>query len=219
MNDELNDGFERFSLSQAAKELGVSVPSARRLIFSGKLQGFKVKKGEKERWEVRRSEVFRLKHSGDEVVEAITEEPDENWVAPATKRSRKHSEAFEASEAVPLTAHLAALDLARAQIERLAHQVEESQRMMLNAERARMAIEAQTQHQVAQYQRILSEQAESLAEERALRMSLELQKQAEEATRPPSDSLDQAPPVVDTPTKRRGWGSRLKGWLLGEKAV
>ena len=38
VNDEVS---ERFTLAQAAKILGISVPTARRLIFSEKLRGFK----------------------------------------------------------------------------------------------------------------------------------------------------------------------------------
>lgn len=49
VNDEVS---ERFTLAQAAKILGIWVPTARRLIFSEKLRGFKkVIKGEKERWQ------------------------------------------------------------------------------------------------------------------------------------------------------------------------
>lgn len=47
----------RLTLSQAADILGVSVPGVRRLVFSGKLKGTKVKRGEKERWEIERSEL------------------------------------------------------------------------------------------------------------------------------------------------------------------
>lgn len=120
---------------------------------------------------------------------------------------------------VPLSAHLAALDLAKTQLEFLQRQAEESQRVAMQAERAKYSLEAQ----LAQYQRVLAESAESLAEERAMRLVAEA-KAAEVPVSPSNDlvvpalPVDQAPPVLlDTPTRRRGWGSRLKGWLLGEK--
>lgn len=120
---------------------------------------------------------------------------------------------------VPLSAHLAALDLAKTQLEFLQRQSEESQRVAMQAERAKYSLEAQ----LAQYQRVLAESAESLAEERAMRLVAEA-KAAEVPVSPSNDlvvpalPVDQAPPVLlDTPTRRRGWGSRLKGWLLGEK--
>ena len=120
---------------------------------------------------------------------------------------------------VPLSAHLAALDLAKTQLEFLQRQSEESQRVAMQAERAKYSLEAQ----LAQYQRVLAESAESLAEERAMRLVAEA-KAAEVPVSPSNDlvvpalPVDQAAPVLlDTPTRRRGWGSRLKGWLLGEK--
>ena len=224
-----NDGFERFTLSQAAKELGISIPSARRLIFKGKLQGFKVKKGDKERWELLRSEVFRLKHSEVNIAEAFTQEPDENWSELKATHTPKASEGFEAFEqSVPLAAHLVAIELARDQIAHLQRLFEESQRMMLHAERTKTAIEAQSQHQIAQYQRVLAESSESLAEERAMRLAAEAKALELAAIESKKEALEESAPatpvdlvatVAASPTKRRGWGSRLKVWLLGEKAV
>lgn len=120
---------------------------------------------------------------------------------------------------VPLSAHLAALELAKMQLEFLQRQAEESQRVAMQAERAKYSLEAQ----LAQYQRVLAESAESLAEERAMRLVAEA-KAAEVPLSPSNDLIvpalhvDQASSLlVGTPAKRRGWGSRLKGWLLGEK--
>ena len=70
---------------------------------------------------------------------------------------------------VPLVAHLAALDLAGKQMERMANQLEQERRRSETAERAKMSLEAQ----LGQYQRALSENAESLAEERAKRIAAE----------------------------------------------
>lgn len=122
------------------------------------------------------------------------------------------------SSMIPLAAHLAALDLAKTQLEYLQRQAEESQRVAMQAERAKYSLEAQ----LSQYQRVLAESAESLAEERAMRLAAEA-KAADVPHSPPSVPsatqavADLAPMVVDTPTKRRGWGSRLKVWLLGER--
>lgn len=75
---------------------------------------------------------------------------------------------------VPLQAHLSALELAKSQLERTQSwldeergRVEFAQQMVLQAERSKIALEVQ----LSQYQRVLSEQAESLAEERALRLT------------------------------------------------
>lgn len=117
---------------------------------------------------------------------------------------------------VPLAAHLAALDLARVQLDYLQRQAEESQRVALQAERAKYSLEAQ----LGQYQRVLAESAESLAEERAMRLAAEartLELAANEST--PAAAPTLVAPLTDTPTKRRGWGSRLKVWLLGQNAV
>lgn len=116
---------------------------------------------------------------------------------------------------IPLAAHLAALDLAKTQLEYLQGQAAEAQRVAMQAERAKYSLEAQ----LAQYQRVLAESAESLAEERAMRLAAEAK--AFEVPGSPQDDLSvpqaAAPIIVDTPTKRRGWGSRLKVWLLGER--
>ena len=121
---------------------------------------------------------------------------------------------------VPLAAHLAALDLAKTQLEYLQRQAEDSQRMALQAERAKYSLEAQ----LSQYQRVLAESAESLAEERAMRLVAEAKASQLPANEPKIDTLEEKSAdlmatIAASPTKRRGWGSRLKVWLLGEKAV
>lgn len=115
-------------------------------------------------------------------------------------------------QSVPLAAHLAALELARAQLDHLQRQAEEAQRAVIQAERAKISLEAQ----LGQYQRVLSEQAESLSEERARRMALEAAKvQAEQVALPPL-GLPEVEPKI-TPSNP-GWGGRLRSWLgLGKK--
>lgn len=140
-----------------------------------------------------------------------------------------------ATDVVPLSAHLAALDL----IERLHQQVERSQadaradvaeerrrteqaeRTRELAERGRMALEFQLQ----QYQTALGEQAASLAEERALRVAAEARaaelfhvEQAatttpEALTESTPTSGPEAEPMPMPKPERKGWGRRVRGWL------
>ena len=113
------------------------------------------------------------------------------------------------SPSVPLAAHLSALDLARAQLEYLQRQAEEAQHQALVAERAKMALELQ----LGQYQRVLAEQAESLAEERARRKHLETS--IKETTLP--EVLNVSDLKIDIQTPKRGFRQRLSRWLFGEK--
>lgn len=99
--------------------------------------------------------------------------PDRNEVeqsAPAGKSGADQGGSFPS---VPLEAHLASMELAREQLERAQRLLEaerkrsdESERLALQAERGRMALE----FQLGQYQRALGEQADSLIEERAARL-------------------------------------------------
>lgn len=118
-----------------------------------------------------------------------------------TAKARADEEALS----VPLRAHLAALDLARGQLEHLQRQAEESQRQVLTAERARISLEVQ----LGQYQRVLAEQAESLAEERAKCRAFEAK-----ATEPalPSGNLK-----MNTADPIKGWGQRVKRWFRWER--
>lgn len=201
VNDEAN---ERFTLAQAAKALGISVPTARRLIFSEKLRGFKVMKGDKERWEVLKSEVFRLKHSGFEGNADIASEPVSKPFSEPVKASQNAS-TMNASESVPVQAHLAALEM----VNRLHGQLEEERRQREQAERARMAMEWQMQ----QYRIALSEQAESLAEAQALkrvaeaRLEAAAEVQVPEAPAVPLEHLKLGKP------ERKSWGQRVRGWF------
>lgn len=108
---------------------------------------------------------------------------------------------------VPLAAHLAALEFAerrlaeeRARSEEAARRLDEVERRADQAERSRLALEWQLQ----KYQAVLAESAESLAEERALRMTLE----AKTKTAEPKVELRMA-----TSVREKGWGQRLKTWL------
>lgn len=124
---------------------------------------------------------------------------------PGVEGPPRDSEAYN-DLLVPLTAHLAALDLAKTQLEHFQRQAEESQRQVLAAERAKISLEVQ----LGQYQRVLAEQAESLAEERARRLALEA-KVAE-----PVASLQELKMDRVTP-QQRGWGQRVKSWLRWDR--
>jgi len=118
------------------------------------------------------------------------------------------------SGVVPLAAHLAAIDLARAQLAQVEYyreQADAARHQALAAERARMALELQ----LGQYQRALSEQADSLAEERAGRLAAEASAMVVPAVVVPDQALSDL--KTDTPTPKRGWGQRLGRWLLGQK--
>lgn len=89
---------------------------------------------------------------------------------------------------VPLQAHLSALEFAKEQLERTQTWLDEerqraqmAQQLVLQAERSKVVLESQ----LAQYQRVLSEHAESLAEERALRLTF----QARSGVSPEADGL------------------------------
>jgi len=194
-NDEGFTDLERFSLSQAARELGISVPSARRLVFKGKLRGFKVKKGDKDRWEVLKSEVFSLKHSELEQTTSSPEaNPDLNEDSSDVKHSVKASHLND-SGSVPLQAHLAALEM----VNRLHEQLESERRERELAERSKLALEWQMQ----QYRQALSEQAESLVESQAMRKVAEAQLEVSQS----NHALKVGKP------ERKSWGQRVKGWF------
>lgn len=202
--NSFDDSGERFTLVQAAKALGVSVPTARRLIFSKKLRGFKVMKGDKERWEVLKSEVFSLKRSGfDGNVESSTEARNKPSVS--RESPSENASPVNASESVPVQAHLAALEL----VSRLHGQLEEERRQREQAERSKMAMEWQMQ----QYRSALAEQAESLAEAQALKKVAEARLEATvEMPQVPE------PPVLPLDHLRLGrteksWSQRVRGWL------
>jgi hypothetical protein len=165
VNDEAS---ERLNLTEAAKILGVSVATARRLVFKNELQAFKVQRGDKERWEVLKSEVFRLKREGFSMNASEDTKPDFIREADDVKPSEN------ASQTIPVEAHLEALKL----LGRLQDKVEEERRLREQAERARLAMD----WQMNQYRNALSEQAESLAEAQAMRKVAEAQVEERESS-------------------------------------
>ena len=83
-------------------------------------------------------------------------------------------------------------------------------------------------HELRSYQRALGEQADSLAEERAKRLALELAAAEKAEHRPdlqaPMPTLIESATIDKMPTPagnatRSGWGRRIKRWFLGERTA
>lgn len=129
---------------------------------------------------------------GDEAVEVVAvEEPaEEEKVAPGPVG------------AVPFAVHSHALELALRAMERaqeLEQQLSEERELRCRAERQATALDTE----LGQYRRALTESAESLAAERARAQAAEL--------------LCATFKGAEAEASQRGWGSRLRNWLLGGK--
>ena len=114
----------------------------------------------------------------------------------------------QAQGVVPLDAHLRALDLSTKLLDQLQTEREEKDRVREERDRANRRVELLAA-ELQSYQRILGEQAESLAEERSRRLALEL------ATTYPQHLAEQiqqdaAGLKIATPIPSRGWGNRIK---------
>ena len=210
------------TLIESAKFLGVSTQTVRRLIQRQILTAQQSLGPHGLRWEIERADLLRYLEESRPGQQPISTgdvdlyqhpnnphtEPLQNPNTGSVDHGQHVDNGQQAAQhpyqdqSVPLAAHLAALDLARTQLDHLQRQAEEAQRMVLQAERAKMSLEAQ----LGQYQRVLSEQAESLAEERARRMSLEASKVQTE-----SMPLPEVEPKLTS--SNPGWGRRLSRWL------
>ena len=219
MNDERNITELEFNanltLPQAAEELGVSLATARRLVRSGKLRAVKVQTEERTRWEVPPDALEEFKLNPDREPQfRQSSEPEFTVNDVEFNRDERPSNSVDSTTGVHpalIEAHLEALKL----VSTLQEKFEAAQRRAEQAERALMPLA----HQLDQYQRCLAENAESLAEERSRRLELEF-KVMEASSNSSSAEVELEIPVtpkIDTPQRRRGWGQRLRGWLLGEK--
>jgi len=194
------------TLPQAAEALGVSLATARRLVRAGKLRAIKVQGEDRARWEIPANaiEEFKLNPEG----ERASHKSSERKLGSSERYSKAEMVGFRV-DPVLMEAHLEALKL----VGTLQEKYEASQRRAEQAERALMPLV----NQLEQYQRSLAENAESLAEERSQR--LEAESKATEA-RSHELKLQQLPdvePKTDRTQRRRGWGQKVRGWLLGEK--
>jgi len=217
---------KHFTLAQAAKTLDVSIPTVRRMVLSEKVRAIKVMIGDRPRWEIPYEEVVRIRHDRESWAELPVKQNEAIYEAsqkPSEEKVREaNSEDFtklNASESVtnanqllhiPLNAHLAALELANTlqrRTENLQEQVDEAKSRAELAERQKLALE----FQLRQYQVALSDQAESLAEERARRMALECKERGPLKFETLNLDLKVAPPAAKDASS--GWGRRLREWL------
>lgn len=213
------------TLIEAAKLMDVSTQTVRRLIQREVLTAQQSPGPHGLRWEIDRADLLRYLEAtrgGQQPLSSAssdhyqhpnnctTEPPQNPNTEPVNhyqcvddgQQQPQQPSTHPQEQSVPLAAHLAALELARAQLDHLQRQAEEAQRAVLHAERAKISLEAQ----LSQYQRVLSEQAESLAEERAHRLALEVSKALETPTALP----EVQPKVANT---KPGWGGRFRRWL------
>lgn len=197
--------MELLTFTEAATFAGVSSKTIHKHVKQGKLTcvetplGRRIEKArllpyrnllgtDESGWEP--AELPEEEHSGTS--ESVWEAPDrtfrEESLLGVTVGERQGVEV----STVPLQAHLSALDLARSQLERTqAWLDEERERVMLahqlviEAERAKVSLESQ----LSQYQRVLTEQAESLAEERALRLTWQARSEEAASEAPLTEEL------------------------------
>lgn len=193
--------MELLTFQEAAELAGVNVKTIHRHVARGKLQPIDTPLGRRlKRTDLDPYRQTRRDSPGQEETQAdsVQDSP-----GPKTTYPDNVPDSPGPSGHVPIEAMKAALEFAERRIAEERIRADEAQRVALAAERAKMSLEVQ----LNQYQRVLSEQAESLAEERALRMTAEAR----------SAALPEVISKIDTPTRQRGWGQRLKGWILGEK--
>lgn len=223
MNDELDftelASSVNLTLPQAAEELGVSLATARRLVRAQKLRAVKVQSEDRTRWEIPPGaiEEFRLNPDGERAFSPSSEREftkSEPEFKAGERTSNVEDTGFGVHPAM-IEAHLEALKL----VSTLQEKLEASQRRAEQAERALIPLV----NQLDQYQRVLAENAESLAEERSRRLEAEFKavEASSQIVESSSSSVNSPSPdrdlKIDTPQKRRSWGQRVKGWLLGEK--
>lgn len=187
--------MELLTFTEAAAFAGVSSKTIHKHVKQGKLTCVETPLGRRIDKELlvpyrnllgtgeNRSESFGASNREDlGAVGSVLEEPEQSEWEETLPGDTDRQGWGQSVPSVPLQAHLVALELARTQLERAQSWLDEerqralmAQQMVLQAERSKVGLEAQ----LSQYQRVLSEQAESLAEERALRLTLESRSQGQ----------------------------------------
>lgn len=187
--------MELLTFTEAAAFAGVSSKTIHKHVKQGKLACVETPLGRRIEKELlvpyrnllganeTRSEPFKDSDREDlGVLGSILEELDQPEWEEALPEDTDRQERGQPVMSVPLQAHLVALELARTQLEKAQLWLDEerqralmAQQLVLQAERSKVALESQ----LSQYQRVLSEQAESLAEERALRLTFESRSQVQ----------------------------------------
>lgn len=195
--------MELLTFQEAAELAGVNVKTIHRHVSRGKLQPVETPLGRR----LNRTDMDPyLQARRDNSAHCETpQDPVPDCPGPDETASQSATSGPQMSGHVPIEAMKAALEFAERRIAEERERAERAQGLALKAERAKMSLEIQ----LNQYQRVLSEQAESLAEERSLRMAAQAQ-----STQP---ALPEVAPRLDKPVSSNGWRQRLKGWLLGSK--
>jgi len=198
--------MELVTYQEAAELIGINVKTIHRHIAKGKLQPVETPFGRR----LNRTDLdpyLQTRRDPNAHAETLSDSVSDGPGQPETE-SPEVAPGHNLSDYVPVEAMKAALEFAERRIAEERERADQAHRNVLTAERAKMSLEVQ----LNQYQRVLSEQAESLAEERALRLAAEIQ-----LASPPSLDLPNVAPRLDNQTSQRGWGQRLKGWLWGSK--
>ena len=220
-------GFsEALTLAQAAGLLGISVPTARRLVLSGKLRAIKLMISDRLCWRVPREAIseFRTEPRFKEVrfkvnPGSVNSDSVNPGSEPVNSASVNSSSASEPTGSIPPEALLAALETAKKALDRLENaesrleaqlKISEEQRNRAElAERQRLALEMQ----LRQYQQALADQAESLAEAHALRQTAELKLETSK------EAEEMAPLPLRLATPKPSFGQRVRGWFGLSRAV
>lgn len=203
---ESSAAMRYFTIPEAAKFVGVNVKTMRKHVREGRIESVETPLG------VKVTEEALLAYAPPRTTfdQAVPDQdaPEETIADQPASTKVDH---IGPDQAVPLAAHLAALEFAerrlaeeRERFELAQRQFEDARLRAEQAERSRMAMEFQLQ----KYQSVLAENAESLAEERAFRQQAEAKFLAAELPpAPPIENLKVATPV------RKGWAQRMRGWL------
>ena len=203
---EISVAMRYFTIPEAAKFVGVNVKTMRKHVREGRVESVETPLGVKVTEEALLA-YAPLRTSIDQTI-PDQDTPEETIADQPAPTKVDH---VGPDQAVPLAAHLAALEFAerrlseeRERFELAQRQCEDARLRAEQAERSRMAMEFQLQ----KYQSVLAENAESLAEERAFRQQAEAKlQQADLSPAPHIENLKVATPA------RRGWGQRVRGWL------
>lgn len=192
--------MELLTFQEAAELAGINVKTIHRHIARGKLHPVETPMGRR----LKRTDMdpYAQTRRDSESPSGTIQDSVQDILGQESTQSRNVTDSPFVSGLVPIEAMKTALDFAERRIAEERSRAENAYQMALVAERAKLSLEVQ----LGQYRRVLSEQAESLAEERALRIAAE--------TKPMS--LPEVTPRLDT-TSRNSWGQRLRGWFLGSK--
>jgi hypothetical protein len=159
-----------FTIPEAANFVGVNVKTLRKHVREGRIQSVETPVG------IRVTEeallVYAPLRTSPGNADLDHKEPrnaaaDHPAPKPESGANLAGGNETSSSQAVPLAAHLAALEFAARQVDHERERADRAQHRAEQAERSRLALE----YQLHQYQAALSEQAESVAEERALRIA------------------------------------------------